>query len=175
MSEARQQILIEAPVEVVWEAIKDVDHHGDWWPQTVEVECEGLEKGCTYRFVEKMPLGTAERQFMVTELDECQRFRINCMGTGTFVDMTLTGARGETFVDGLAGMEPRKARYRVFDAVAGKRYFTRWLEQSLAALRRVALERTETRQAQPGGSRVGDPGLEPGTSSLSEKRSDRLS
>jgi uncharacterized protein YndB with AHSA1/START domain len=149
MSEVRQQTLIEAPVDVVWEVISDVEHHGDWWPQTVEVECEGLEKGCTYRFVEKLPLGTAERQFMVEELDECHRFRINCMGTGTFVDLTLTEARGETFVDASAGIEPRRARYRVFDVLAGKRYFTRWLEESLAALRRVASERATGKKAAP--------------------------
>ena len=167
MSEVRQQALIEAPVEVVWDVIADINRHGEWWPLTVDVDCEGLEEGCTYRFVEKLPVGTAERQFLVEALDECQRFRINCMGTGTFVDLTLTAARGETFVDAVAGIEPQKVRYRVFDAVAGRRFFTRWLDQSLAGLRRVACERVaET---------VGDPGLEPGTSSLSERRSNRLS
>jgi hypothetical protein len=35
----------------------------------------------------------------------------------------------------------RAARLKVFDAVAGKRYFRRWLEQSLDAMERVARER----------------------------------
>jgi uncharacterized protein YndB with AHSA1/START domain len=138
MSECRQQAFIEAPVEVVWELISDVDRHPEWWPDMVEVECEGLEKSCTYRMVEKMPLGTAERRFLVEELDDCHRFRINCLGTGTFVDLTLTEARGATFVDAVAGMDPFKIRYRVFDTLAGKRYFQRWLEQSLEAMQRVA-------------------------------------
>jgi uncharacterized protein YndB with AHSA1/START domain len=143
MSEVHQQALIDAPVQVVWELIADVDRHEEWWPDAVEVECEGLEKGCTYRLVEKVPFSTAERRFLVAEMEDCQRYRINCLGTGTFVDLALTEARGGTFVDATAGMEPEKLRYRVFDTVAGKRYFTRWLEQSLEALRRLSAERQE--------------------------------
>jgi uncharacterized protein YndB with AHSA1/START domain len=32
MSEVRQQVLIEAPPEVVWELITDLNRHPEWWP-----------------------------------------------------------------------------------------------------------------------------------------------
>lgn len=143
MSDCRQQAWIDAPIEVVWELITDVDHHPEWWPDVVEVECEGLEKGCTYRQVNKVPLGKVQRNFHVEELHDCHEFRIRCIDTGTFVDFVLTGARGGTFVDATVGLEPVSLRYRVFDAVAGKRYFRRWLEQSLDAMQRVAAERAQ--------------------------------
>jgi Polyketide cyclase / dehydrase and lipid transport len=34
----RQQAFIEAPIEVVWELIADVDNHPDWWPKFIAVE-----------------------------------------------------------------------------------------------------------------------------------------
>jgi len=42
-------------------------------------------------------------------------------------------------------MEPGKLGDRVWDAVAGKRYFRNWLQISLAAMREVAEERAAGR------------------------------
>jgi hypothetical protein len=41
-------------------------------------------------------------------------------------------------VDARFGIEPTTARLRVFDAIAGRRYFRRWLEQSLDAMEHAA-------------------------------------
>jgi hypothetical protein len=141
MSDVRQQALIEAPPQVVWELITDVDRHPEWWPDMIDVECDGLEAGCEYRAVEQMPVLKAERRFLVEELDECSRFRINCLSTGTYVDFTLTEARGNTFVEGNVGMNPASLRYRVVDAITGRRYFTRWLQRSLGAMKEIAASR----------------------------------
>ena len=141
MSDCRQQAWIEAPVGVVWELVRDVDRHPDWWPRVVEVECEGLEEGCTYRQVTETPFGYQNLDVVVDRLDELREMRIRCVNTGTFVDLALTDMRGGTLVDARFGMEPPTARMKVFDAVAGKRYFRRWLEQSLDAMQRVASER----------------------------------
>ena len=67
--------------------------------------------------------------------------RIRCVNTGPFVDLALTDMHGGTLVDARFGMEPATARMKLFDVVAGKRYFRRWLEQSLDAMQRVARER----------------------------------
>ncbi len=141
MSESRQQAFIEAPVGVVWELISDVERHPDWWPDVVEVQCDEVAEGCAYREVIKVPLGTAERNFMIERLDDPQRFQIRCVDTGAFLDISLTEARDGCFVDAAAGMHPKSAGMKVFDTVAGKRYWRRWLEQSLDAMRRVAGER----------------------------------
>jgi hypothetical protein len=39
------------------------------------------------------------------------------------------------------GMEPGKLSNRIFDAVAGRRYFDRWLEQTVEGLERAASSR----------------------------------
>jgi hypothetical protein len=141
MSDCRQQTWIDAPVEVVWGLVRDVNRHAEWWPKIVEVECEGLEEGCTYRQVTETPFGYQDLDVLVDRLDELREMRIRCVNTGTFVDVALTDMRGGTLVDARFGMEPLTARTKVFDAIAGKRYFRRWLEQSLDAMQRVARER----------------------------------
>ena len=143
MSQYRQQTWIDAPVEVVWELIRNVDRHPDWWPRVVNVQCDGLEEGCNYRQLTETPFGTQELNIVVDRLDELREMRIRCIDTGTFVDLSLTSARGGTFVDARFGMDPQTMRLRVFDAVAGKRFFRSWLEQSLDAMQEVARERSE--------------------------------
>lgn len=141
MSRCKQQTFIEAPREVVWELIADVEHHPDWWPDVVEVDSDQIAEGCEYREVIKVPTGTAERQFRINAFDDPERFHIKCVNTGGFVELELTAAQNGTFVQGEVGMEPKTLGFRVFDAVAGKRYFTRWLEKSLEAMREVATRR----------------------------------
>ena len=141
MSEARQQAFIDAPIGVVWELLEDVDRHPEWWPRVVEVECEGLEAGCTYRQVMKGPVGEEDMVIHVDRMEDCKDLLIRCVNTGTFVHWTLTEAQEGTFVDARFGMEPAKLQHRVFDLVAGKRYFRSWVRQSLEAMQRVASAR----------------------------------
>ena len=141
MSEARQQAFIDAPIGVVWELLEDVDRHSEWWPRVVEVECEGLEAGCTYRQVLQGPMGEEDMLVRVDQMEDCEELLIRCVNTGTFVHWTLTEAQEGTFVEARFGMEPAKLQHRVFDLVAGKRYFRSWVRQSLEAMQRVASER----------------------------------
>ena len=143
VSEARQQAFIEAPVEVVWELLSDVGRHPEWWPRVVEVECEGLEAGCPYREVVRTPFGLDEMVVTPERLEDCKELLIRCVNTGTFVHMLLAEAQDGTFVDAKFGMEPQTTKTRVFDAVAGKRYFRSWLRQSLEAMETVASSRAE--------------------------------
>ncbi len=97
MSHCRQQLFIDAPIEAVWDLLRDVDRHGEWWAGMVEVECEGLEPGCTYRQVNTNPFGRPEER-----------------------------------------MEPARIPHRVWDAVAGKRWYRDWLAKSLELMRTAA-------------------------------------
>jgi uncharacterized protein YndB with AHSA1/START domain len=139
MSHCRQQAFIDAPPRVVWDLLSDIDRHAEWWPGFVEVECEGLEAGCRYRQVVTDPFGkdTAET-FQVGAMEDCEELQINCLETGTFVRFVLTEAQGGTFVDGEAGMEPPSVKHRIWDTVAGKRWYRAWLAKSLDALSELA-------------------------------------
>ncbi len=142
MSEARQQAFIEAPVGVVWELLEDVDRHSEWWPRVLEVKCDDdFEPGCTYREVVQGPVGKDDMLLRVDQMEDCKELLIRCVNTGTFVHLLLTEAQEGTFVDARFGMEPAKLQHRVFDLVAGKRYFRSWLRQSVEAMQRVARER----------------------------------
>ncbi len=141
MSSARQQGFIEAPVEIVWDLVSEVERHPEWWPRVLEVHCDGLEEGCTYREVVKTPFGKETFLLRVGELDDCRNLAIKCLNTGTFVEFALTEAQDGTFVDTHMGMDPLGAFNRTFDAIAGQRYFRAWLAQTLKALERAACER----------------------------------
>jgi hypothetical protein len=143
MSCFRQQALIDVPVEKVWELVGDVERHPEWWPRVVDVECAGLEQGCTYRQVMKSPTGVMETDVSVETLEDCRELFLRCLDTGTYTKWLLTEAQGGTFIDAEFGMDPRSVKTRVFDAVAGKRYFRRWLEQSIEGLRAASGQRPE--------------------------------
>ncbi|HEY8001707.1 MAG: SRPBCC family protein [Vicinamibacteria bacterium] len=143
MSMCRQQAFIEAPVSVVWELIADIENHPDWWPRVLEIKCEGLDEGCTYRQVTQTPFGKDEMHLLIEDRDDPRRLCVRCLNTGTFVRFDLTGAQGGTFADGEMGMDPDGLTNRVFDAVAGRRYFTSWLKATMEALETVAKGRAE--------------------------------
>lgn len=140
MSSCRRQAWIDAPVESVWALVRDVERHPRWWPKFVDVECEGLEEGCSYRTVTQTPFGYQRSDVIVDRLEEMRELRIRCVDTGTFFDVALSPADQGTFVDARFGMDPATMATRVFDAMVGERYFRRWLDQSLEAMTRVACD-----------------------------------
>jgi uncharacterized protein YndB with AHSA1/START domain len=141
VSLCRQQGFIDAPVSVVWDLIADVERHPEWWPRVVEVHCEGLEEGCTYRQVTQTPLGKDEMNLLIERREELRKLRIRCLNTGTFIRFEITGARGGTFVDSEMGMEPDGVKAKLFDVTVGRRYFTDWISKTLDGLSAAAHER----------------------------------
>jgi hypothetical protein len=57
--------------------------------------------------------------------------------------MKLAEAQDGTFLEAEMGMDPDRLQYRVFDLVAGKRFFGSWLRQTFDALGRAARTRAE--------------------------------
>jgi uncharacterized protein YndB with AHSA1/START domain len=138
VSLSRHEGFIEAPVEIVWDLLADVDRHPEWWPRVVEVECDGLEAGCTYRQVTQTPFGKDEMRLFAESVDECRNLSIRCLNTGTFVRMELTEAQDGTFLAGEMGMDPTNLRMKVFDALTGQRFFRSWLRETFDGLGRAA-------------------------------------
>jgi uncharacterized protein YndB with AHSA1/START domain len=139
MSKTRRQAVIEAPVEQVWDLVGDPSRHPEWYPKVIEVNGRRFDEGDEYVQVTKDPFGTsAKTDFVIERLEDMREIRFVCQNTGMYAHWLLTDAQGSTFVDVEMGMEPKTAGVRVFDAVAGRMYFRRWLEQSLDALRSAA-------------------------------------
>jgi len=83
-------------------------------------------------------VGEASETVLIERMDDCREVRIRCLDTGTYMCWQLLGAREGTFVDVEFGMDPERLPYKVFDVLAGKRFYRSWLDQSLAALREAA-------------------------------------
>jgi ribosome-associated toxin RatA of RatAB toxin-antitoxin module len=144
MSASRQQALIEAPVETVWELVADVDRHPDWWPRIVEIESQGIEQDRTYRQVTATLTGTVKTDMTIERLEDCREVAMRCLDTGMYSKWLFTDTHHGTFVDAEFGMDPTRFGIRVFDVVMGRRYFRRWLEASLDSLRVAAGEQRRT-------------------------------
>jgi uncharacterized protein YndB with AHSA1/START domain len=138
MSVCRNQALIHAPPQRVWELVGDPRRHPDWWPRVVEVRGERFDEGSNYAQVTKSATGEVETTMSVDQLDDLREIHLRCTSTGTYANWLLTEAQGSTFVEVEFGMEPTTVGNRFFDATFGKLYFRRWLGQSLDALERVA-------------------------------------
>jgi hypothetical protein len=138
MSTYKQQAMIEAPVETIWELVGNPLRHSEWWPRVVEVRGERFDQGDEYAQVTRSPMGVGETNFLVERVDDLREIKLRCQSTGTYACWLLTEARGGTFVDVEFGMDPKSFGNRIFDATAGRLFFRRWLEQSVESLKEAS-------------------------------------
>jgi hypothetical protein len=145
MSSCRRQGLIEAPVEVVWNLVGDPARYPEWAGDVLEVTgVATLEEGATFQQESRTPMGTSTTTFVVEDLDDMREIRLRCLQSGYYSHWLLTEARGETFAEVEIGMDPKHVGYRAFDAVLGRRWYRRLVEESLTQLGLVA-----SREADP--------------------------
>jgi hypothetical protein len=138
MSAVKKQALIEAPVETIWELVGNPARHSEWWPKVIEVRGERFDEGDQYAQVTRGPVGTEQTNFMVERREEMREIGLRCQKTGMFARWLLTSAQANTFVDVEFGMDPEGFSSQVFDLVAGRLYFRRWLEESVEGLKEAA-------------------------------------
>lgn len=136
VSAYRQQALIQAPIDRVWQLVGDPRRHPEWFPRVVEVRGDSFDAGDVFVQVTQQPMGKAATSLEIDRLEDLRELSFHCRDTGMHVHWFLTPARDDTFVEAEFGMDPTNLRYRMFDATAGRIYFRRWLEQSLDALGR---------------------------------------
>jgi polyketide cyclase/dehydrase/lipid transport protein len=137
MSSWRQQALIEAPVEEVWELIGDPAKYPTWAGDDV-IEVTGLpavEVGARFHQVIRTPFGRQEVNFRIEELDELREIRMTCDDSGLYSCWLLTEAQDNTFADVEFGLEPRNIGYRAFDATLGKQWYRRMTDRFIDGLR----------------------------------------
>ena len=139
----REQALIDAPIEEVWNLVGDPRRYPEWANDYLEVTgLASVEKGASYESVTRGPLKEKARTtFEIDTLDDLHEIRLRCTQSGWYSRWVLTEADGATFADVEIGMDPVSKAYRAVDAVAGKRWYRRVAQGSLDGIKRV-LERT---------------------------------
>jgi hypothetical protein len=147
MSVHRQQALVDAPLEVVWDLVATPSRYPEWWPRVIEIRGERFEEGDEYAQVTRTPGGRTESNFLLERRDNLREIRMSCRLTGMYADWLLTSAQGGTFVEVEMGMEPRRLSDRIMDRALGKPYFRRWTTESLDGLRDAALHGRESARA----------------------------
>jgi Polyketide cyclase / dehydrase and lipid transport len=139
MSSWRQQALIEAPLDAVWELVGDPTRYPEWAGDVLEVTgVPRVEPDATFQQVTRTPLGETTTTFRVEQLDAMRSIRMRCQASGYYSHWTLTEVRGDTFVDVEIGMDPIHLRDRVLAATLGKSWFRRVADRSLDGLRAAA-------------------------------------
>ena len=130
---SRQQVLIDAPLDTVWDLIGDPEGHR-WCPGVRgEEDCgPGPEQSVTKSF-----LGRDSADWIVERDHELREMRVTCAEDGCWARWVLTEAQGGTFVYFEVGVEPQGVKTRLYTSTLGRGYYRRWLDESVQALRQA--------------------------------------
>src|ERR671924_2328372 len=143
MSSVREQLLVDAPVPVVWDLVAEPRRYPEWLPRVFEIQGKRFEEGAEFVQVSRQPLvGRDEAHFLIDRLDELREIRMHCTISGMFVHWQLTEAQGGTFVNAEFGMDPLRRRDRLIDFTVGRRFFRRWLNEAVESLKQAAKQRS---------------------------------
>ena len=139
MGSYREQTLIEAPVESVWQQVGDPNTYPRWAGEVVEVTgLDTVKRGARYQQEGRVPFGgTRTTEFVVDAFDEMREISVRCTVSGWYLHWLLTEAGKDTFAEVEVGMDPTHLGYRAVDRTVGKRWHRRTVEDMLARLRAV--------------------------------------
>jgi uncharacterized protein YndB with AHSA1/START domain len=140
MSSVRQQGLIEAPVEKVWELLADPSRYPEWVGDAIEVTGAPtkIEKGSTYKQKSQGPLGLKPTTiFEVVDFEDLREIRLRCQTSGYYSHWRLTEARGNTFADLELGIEPFNTESRLIRLTITKGGLRELAGDSLEGLQRT--------------------------------------
>jgi uncharacterized protein YndB with AHSA1/START domain len=141
MSSWRQQALIEASVQDVWDVVGDPNRYPEWAGNVVEVT--GLPAdagaGAAYEQVTRRPMhmGQAKTTFVIDALEELKEIRLQCQATGYYSRWLLTEAEGSTFAEVEIGMEPIHMSDRAVDRTIGKRWYRGLVADAIDGLKQA--------------------------------------
>ena len=145
MASWRQQALIEAPVEEVWEVLADPVRGPDWDQDVLAITGAPvkIEKGSSFELTGRGPLGLkATTTFKVEEFEEMHELKMQCQTSGFYAHWLLTEAQDSTFAQLELGHEqefPREhmLKERAVRALYTKSYLRRAVEKTLDGLRKA--------------------------------------
>ena len=138
MSSWRQQALVDAPLERVWELVGDPNRYPEWASDIVEVTgLPRIAQDETFRQVTRTANGTSAATFKIEEVEDLHSIKMRCLDTNTYTRFVLTDARGETFVDVETGTASTTLRDKALDATKRKLFFRRLVNRMLDGLRKA--------------------------------------
>jgi uncharacterized protein YndB with AHSA1/START domain len=145
MASWRQQAMIDAPVQEVWDLLCDPARGPEWSEDVVAVTGvpTKVEKGSTVTMTTRGPLGmTSTTPFTVEELSDMRELKLKCQISGFYSHWLLTEAQGGTFAEIELGVEPIERRRgvaaRAVASLHTKGFLRRHVEKLLDGLRRAA-------------------------------------
>ena len=145
MSSWRQQALVEAPLERVWELVGDPNRYPEWAGDIVEVTgLPRIARDATFRQVTRNANGTSASTFKIEELEDLRSIKMRCLDTNTYTRFVLTDAGGETFVDVETGAASTALRDKALDATKRKLFFRRLVNRMLDGLREAVARRRDS-------------------------------
>jgi uncharacterized protein YndB with AHSA1/START domain len=141
MSSWRQQALVDAPIEQVWELVGDPSRYPEWAGNVVEVTgLASVVRDAPFRQVTRVGPAKMATDFRIDELEEMRAITLRCEESGYYSRWVLTAARESTFLEAEVGIEPNTLQHRVVWGALGKRYLRLIVERSLDGLRRAVVQ-----------------------------------
>ncbi len=116
----RRHVLIEAPIEDVWDIVSDPGTHPDWWPEVSDVRMDGEPKeGDEYTRVARRFgfLDQVDGVWKIERMEHLKEAHFRCTVSGSYARFALTPAQDETFVEAEVGMLPPNLRWRAAQPV----------------------------------------------------------
>ena len=145
MTSWRQQALVEAPLERVWELVGDPNRYPEWASDIVEVTgLPRIAQDATFRQVTRTANRTSAATFKIEELENLCSIKMRCLDTNTYTRFVLTDARGETFVDVETGTASTSLRDRALDATKRRLFFRRLVNRMLDGLREAVARQRDS-------------------------------
>jgi hypothetical protein len=142
MAAVRQQALIEAPVERIWELLGNPATYTAWAGDAVDVTGvpTRIEKGSTFQQTSPGPLlgRPVTTTFEVEELEDLHEIKLRCQSSGYYSHWRLTEAQGQTFTDVEIGVDPIGVQGQVVRALTTKSQLRQVTDESLDGLRRAS-------------------------------------
>jgi hypothetical protein len=142
MSSWRQQAVIEAPVNEVWELLIEPRRWPEWDSDVTKVTGAPaqIEVGSRVDATGAGPFGMPmTAHFKVDQLDDLREVRMTCQVSGFYTHWLLTEARGNTFAELELGVEPMPGlQARAAGLLHTKGYLRKAVDHTLDGLRRAA-------------------------------------
>jgi hypothetical protein len=145
----REQFLIEAPPEPIWQLLGDPRRYPEW-AGFESVRLTGMptvQAGTEFEQTTRLGPTRVKTVFRIDELDELRKLRMHCTRSGWYSHWLLTPAQDATFIEVEFGIEPVALPYRAIYGALGTRHFRETARTWVDGLRSTLADERSTATA----------------------------